>query len=125
MAPRQVIRVLYASKAVGGFKGREGMNPVCHSCDKSLGKAQAVESRKEIPPEALPLVFAAESASERLGVTLELVDVSCSDLVQRLKERLSRKPAPRIVMGSDYIAGAPTVEEVISFFRQSSPEAAR
>jgi hypothetical protein len=121
MTLRQVIRVLYASKAIGGFKGREGMNPVCHSCDKSLGKARAAESKKEIPPEALPLVFAAESASEQLGATLEIVDVSRSDVVQRLKERLSGKPLPRIVVGSDYIAGAPTIEEVIRFFHRSFP----
>ncbi len=121
MTPEHVIRVYYASKTIGGFKGREGMNPVCHSCDKHLGKSGGASSREDIPPNAVPLVFVAQAASDQVDSALELIDVARMSTTQRLRERITGKPLPRIEIGSDYITGDPSVEEVIELFHQMFP----
>ena len=105
MTPERLISVFYASKTVGGFKGREGMNPVCHSCDKRLGKSGEVTSREGIPPEAVPLVFVAQAASEQVHSALEFIDVAGMSTLERMKERIGGRPLPRISIGSGPIPG--------------------
>ena len=108
------IRVFFSSKTVGGFKGRRGMEPVCHSCDKKLGKTN--ELKEVVPPEAMTLVFSAELASRELGVNLELIDVTRLTLAQRMNERLNGKPIPRISIGEKFITGSPTKDEIIHLY---------
>lgn len=111
------IRVFFSSKTVGGFKGRRGMEPVCHSCDKKLGKTN--ELTQVVPPEAMSLAFSAELAARELGIDIELVDVNRLTLVQRMNERLNGKPVPRISIGEEDITGSPTKDEIIELFRRT------
>ena len=111
------IRVFFSSKIVGGFKGRRGMEPVCHSCDKKLGKTN--ELREVVPPEAMTLAFSAELAARELGINIELIDITRLNLVQRMNERLNGKPVPRISIGEVDIAGAPTKDEIIELYHRT------
>ena len=111
------IRVFFSSKTVGGFKGRGMMEPVCHSCDKKLGKTN--EIREFIPPGAMSLAFSAELASRELGVNIELIDITRLTLVQRMNERLNGKPIPRLSIGEEFITGFPTKKEIISLYRRA------
>ena len=109
------IRIFFSSKTIGGFKGREGLAPVCHSCDKKLGKSN--EIREVVPSEAMTMVFSAELASQELGVGIELIDINQLSLVQRMKERVNGKPIPRISIGEKFITGNPTKDEIITLYR--------
>jgi hypothetical protein len=111
------IRVFFSSKTVGGFKGRRGMEPVCHSCDKKLGKTN--ELTEVVPPEAMTLAFSAELAARELGIDIELIDVNRLTLVQRMNERLNGKPVPRISIGEEDITGSPTKDEIIELYRRT------
>lgn len=111
------IRVFFSSKTVGGFKGRQGMEPVCHSCDKQLGKTN--ELTEVVPPEAMTLAFSAELAAKELGISIELIDVSRLSLFQRMNERLNGKPVPRISIGEKDITGSPTKDEIIEVYRRT------
>ncbi|MGD9380890.1 MAG: hypothetical protein PVI03_00425 [Candidatus Thorarchaeota archaeon] len=117
MSDGHSIHVIFSSKTVGGFKGRRGMEPVCHSCDKKLGKTS--ELREVVPPEAMTLVFSAELAARELGTNIELIDITRSTLVQRMNERLNGKPVPRISIGEKFITGSPTKDEVIALYRHA------
>lgn len=110
------IRVFFSSKTVGGFKGRQGMQPVCHTCDKTLGKTN--ELTEVVPPEAMTLAFSAELAAKELGVDIELIDINRLTLVQRMNEKLNGKPVPRISIGERFITGSPTKDEIISLYHQ-------
>ena len=111
------IRVFFSSKTVGGFKGRRGMEPVCHSCDKTLGKSN--ELQEVVPPEAMTLAFSGELAARELGVEIELIDVTRLPLAQRLNERLNGKPIPRISIGNSFITGSPTKDEIIALYHSA------
>jgi hypothetical protein len=111
------IRVFFSSKTVGGFKGRRGMEPVCHSCDKKLGKTN--ELTEVVPPEAMTLVFSAELAARELGINIELIDITRLNLVQRMNERLNGKPVPRISIGENDITGSPTKDEIVEIYRRT------
>ena len=111
------IRVFFSSKTIGGFKGREGFAPVCHACEKRLGKNN--ELIEFVPSEAMTLVFSAELASQELGVSLELIDVNQLSLAQRMNERFNGKPIPRISIGERFIAGSPTKDEIITLYHLS------
>jgi hypothetical protein len=117
MSGRCSIRVFFSSKTVGGFKGRQGMQPVCHSCDKQLGKTN--ELQEVVPPEAMGLVFSAELAAHELGTDMELIDVTQMALAKRMNERLNGKPVPRISIGNGFITGSPTKGEIISLYRKA------
>ena len=108
------IQVFFSSKTIGGFKGRRGMEPVCHSCDKKLGKTS--ELREVVPPEAMTLAFSAELAARELGINIELIDITRLNLVQRMNERLNGKPVPRISIGEENITGTPTKDEIIELY---------
>lgn len=111
------IRVFFSSKTVGGFKGRRGMEPVCHSCDKRLGNTN--ELREVVPPEAMTLAFSAELAAKELGINIELIDITQLNLVQRMNERLNGKPVPRISIGEIFITGSPTKDEIIALYHHT------
>lgn len=108
------IRVFFSSKTVGGFKGRRGMEPVCYSCDKRLGRKS--ELREVVPPEAMTLAFSAELAAKELGINVELIDISQLTLVQRMNERLNGRPIPRISIGERFITGVPTKDDIIVLY---------
>ena len=110
------IRVFFSSKSVGGFKGRRGLEPVCHSCDKRLGKTN--ELREVVPPEAMTLAFSAELAARELGINIELIDITRLTLVQRMNERLNGKPVPRISIGEKFITGDPTKDDIIELYHR-------
>ncbi len=110
------IHVFFSSKTVGGFKGRIGMEPVCHSCDKKLGKTS--ELREVIPPEAMTLAFSAELAARELGIKIELIDITRLTLVQRMNERMNGKPVPRISIGDRFVTGSPTKDEIIALYHR-------
>ena len=114
------IRVFFSSKTIGGFKGRKGLEPVCHSCDKRLGKTS--ELREVVPPEAMTLAFSAELASKELGINIELIDIARLTLAQRLNERLNGKPIPRIGIGEKFITGSPTKDEIIELYHRTCDE---
>ena len=117
MAEDYCIRVFYSSKTVGGFKGRRGMEPVCYSCDKKLGKSN--ELTEVLPPEAMSLVFSAELAAKELGISIELIDIRGLTLVQRLNERLNGRPVPRISIGEEFVTGNPTKNEIIALYHHA------
>jgi hypothetical protein len=112
-----IIRVFFSSKTVGGFKGRKGLQPVCHSCDKRLGNTS--ELKEVIPPEAMTLTFAAELAARELGISSELIDITRLSLSRRMNERLNGKPVPRISIGEEFITGAPAKDEIIALYQQA------
>ncbi|OLS20747.1 MAG: hypothetical protein ThorAB25_27830 [Candidatus Thorarchaeota archaeon AB_25] len=110
------IRVFFSSKTVGGFKGRRGMEPVCYSCDKKLGKTN--ELTEVVPTEAMTLAFSAELAASELGISIELIDINQLTLVQKMNERLNGKPIPRISIGEEDITGSPTKDEIIELYHR-------
>jgi hypothetical protein len=114
------ICVFYSSKTFGGFKGRSGLEPVCHSCDKKLGITKDGEVRMVVPTDAMPLVFTAELAAQELGVPFEMVDINRLGVVQRMNERLNGRPIPRISIGDSFITGTPTKDEIITLYHQVS-----
>jgi hypothetical protein len=118
MANGHSIQVFFSSRTVGGLKGREGMAPVCHSCDKALGISQDSETRAMIPSGTMPLVFSAQLASEELGVNLELIDINRLNMVQRIKEKLSGRPIPRVSIGDDFITGCLTKHQIIELYHR-------
>ncbi len=112
-----IIRVFFSSKTVGGFKGRQGLEPVCHSCDKKLGKTN--ELTEVVPPEAMTLAFSAELAAKELGLSIELIDINRLTLVRRMNERLNGRPIPRISIGEEDITGSPTKDEIIEVYHST------
>jgi len=110
------IRVFFSSSTVGGFKGRRGMEAVCYSCDKRLGKTN--ETREVVPPEAMSLASSAELAAKELGIDIELIDTTRLSLAQRINERLNGKPIPRVCIGNDFIAGSSTKTEIIELYHR-------
>jgi len=117
MTTRHTIRIFFSSKTVGGFKGRRGMEPICHSCDKKLGNTS--ELKKVVPPAAMTLAFSAELAAKELGIDIELIDVTRLPLAQRMNERLNGKPIPRLSIGEKFITGDPTKDEIIALYRRT------
>ena len=97
--------------------GREGLQPICHACDKALGlnkkNKQLIES---IPPEVMPLIFSAELAAKELGIILELVDINQMSVFQRIKIKLKGMPIPCLKIGEEFIFGNPTKDEIIERF---------
>jgi hypothetical protein len=118
MASMLEIRVFYSSRTFGGFKGRTGLEPVCHSCDKQLGIVKDSEVKQFIPPEVMPLVFSAELAAQELGVTFELIDINRLSMRQRVNERLNGKPVPRVSIGDDFVDGSATKDEIVALFHR-------
>ena len=112
------ICIFFSSKTIGGFKGRKGLEPVCHSCDKKLGVAKSSELREAIPSEVMSLVFSAELACQELGVDLTLVDITQLNTTQRIRERLNGKPVPRVSLEEEFITGPLTKDEIIRFYRR-------
>ena len=111
------IHVFFSSKTIGVFKGREGMIHVCHTCDRNFGIQNEYE--QVIPPEIMALVFSAELASQELGVNFRLIDINRLSLVQRMKEKVSGKPIPRISVGEKFITGNPSKDEIIALYYRS------
>ncbi|MGY5871950.1 MAG: hypothetical protein RTV72_06885 [Candidatus Thorarchaeota archaeon] len=112
------IKIFFSSKTIGGFKGRKGLEPVCHSCDKKLGVVKSSELREAIPSEVMSMVFSAELACQELGVDLKLVDITRLNTTQRIKERLNGKPIPRVSLGEEFITGSLSKDEIIRFYRR-------
>ncbi len=115
------IRVFFSSKTIGGgFKGRKGLEPVCHSCDKKLGIVNESNVRVVIPSDVMPLVFSAELAAKELGIGFEVIDINRMSMVQRMNERLNGKPVPRVCIREECIAGSPSKDEIIALYHFSS-----
>jgi hypothetical protein len=112
------IHIFFSSKTIGGFKGRKGLEPVCHSCDKKLGVARSSEIKEVIPSEVSSLVFSAELACQELEVNLKLVDITRLNITQRMKERVNGKPVPRLSIGDNFLTGSLTKDEIIGFYRR-------
>jgi hypothetical protein len=111
------IMVFFSSYTVGGHKGREGMFPVCHVCEKALGvKKNNSKLSVMVPPEAMPLIFSAELAAEELGVNLELIDVNQLPITKRLKIKLRGEQTPYIQVGRARMLGLPTKDEIIALY---------
>jgi len=111
------IRVFFSSKTIGdNFKGRKGLEPVCHSCDKKLGVVRNSDVRVVIPSDVMPLVFSAELAAKELGIGFEVIDINQMSIVHRMNERLNGKPIPRVCIGNRFIAESATKEEIIDFY---------
>ena len=108
------IRIFFSSKTVGGFKGRYGMQPVCYSCDKKLGKGN--ELQEVVPPDAMTLAFSGELAAKELGIRIELIDITRLPLSQRMNERLNGRPVPRLSIGDSFLIGSPTKDEIITLY---------
>jgi hypothetical protein len=119
LSNRYCIRVFFSSRNVGGFKGREGMAPVCHSCEKRLGVKRSAATREEIPPEVLPIVFSAQRASEELGISLELIDVNRLSTFEKMKEKMNGKPLPRVSVGEDFLTGSLSKAEIVEFYKHA------
>ncbi|MGY5865780.1 MAG: hypothetical protein RTV41_14350 [Candidatus Thorarchaeota archaeon] len=116
-----IIRVFFSSTTIGGLKGRKGLEPVCYSCEKSMGVARDSEVRVLVPSEVMPLFFSAELAAKELGVGFEAIDINRMSIVQKLSEKTNRKPVPRVSVGEDFLVGSPTKNEIIRFYHQISP----
>ncbi|MFX0107510.1 MAG: hypothetical protein ACFE7R_04435 [Candidatus Hodarchaeota archaeon] len=112
------IRIFFSSRTIGGFKGREGMAPVCYSCAKHLGIQRDAETREDIPPEAMPLIFSAQEASQELGVSLELVDVNRLTMIERIKEKMNGRPIPRVTVGDEFVTGCLSKNEIIGLYNR-------
>jgi hypothetical protein len=121
MTNRKSIRVFFSSRTIGGLKGRKGLEPVCHSCDKQLGIVRDSEVRVVVPPEVMPLVFSAELAANELGLGFEVIDINRMSIAQKLTEKTNRKPVPRVSIGEDFLTGLPTKDEIVDFYHQLPP----
>ena len=113
------IRVFFSSTTIGGFKGREGLAPVCYSCEKKLGTRRNAEVRVLVPSEVMPLVFSAELAAKELGIGFELIDVNQMSMTKRLSERLNGKPVPRVSIGNEFATESATKDEIIDLYLRS------
>jgi hypothetical protein len=102
MSNGHTIRVFFSSTTIGGFKGREGLAPVCYSCEKKSGARRNDEVRVLVPSEVMPLIFSAELAAEELGIGFELIDVNRMSIVQRMSERVNGKPVPRVCIEDEF-----------------------
>jgi len=112
------IRVLFSSRTIGGSKGRAGLAPVCHSCDKKIGRDRDIELQEAIPEETAPLVFLAQLAAQELEVELELIDISQLTPIQRIKELINGKPVPRVDIGLEFLTGLPTKQQIIELYNK-------
>jgi hypothetical protein len=119
MTDGDIIRVFFSSKTIGDrFKGRKGLEPVCHACDKELGVVRNSEVRVVIPSDVMPLVFSAELAAKELGIGFEVIDINQMSLVHRMNERLNGMPIPRVCIGNRFIAESATKDEIIDFYNR-------
>jgi hypothetical protein len=90
------------------------MEPVCHSCDKKLGKRN--DLTVVVPPEAMSMAFSAELAAKDLGVELELIDTTRMTLRQKMDERLNGRPVPRLSIREKFVTGNPSKDEIIALY---------
>ena len=117
MKSRSVIRVVYESIEIGGFRGRIGLGPPhCQSCDKALGIKRNPEVTEIFPQELSPLIFSARLAAEELGIELEYVDIAKLSLIQKLKEYTNGKPVPRLEIGDVFLTGFPTRDQIVELY---------
>ncbi len=119
MSNGKTIRVFFSSRTIGGMKGREGLEPVCYSCEKKMGVARNSEVRVLVPSEVMPLFFSAELAAKELGVGFEAIDINRMSIFEKMAEKTNRKPVPRVSIGEDFLAGSPTKDEIIELFHRS------
>ena len=116
MFNQHAIRVFFSSRTVGDFKGREGLSHVCHSCDRKLGKKDRIGTQSAIPEEVTLLVFSAQSAAKELQINFELIDVTRMPIRDKIHEMINGRPIPRIDIGSDFLVGIPTKQQIIEFY---------
>ncbi len=112
------ITVFFSSKTFGGgHKGREGLQPVCHSCDNALGlKTKNHKLADFVPAEAMPLIFSAELAAQQLGIEFELVDINRMSIIQKLRFKLQGTPILCVKIGGEFIHGIPTKDDIIKYY---------
>ncbi len=116
MTTHPCIRVVFSTQSAGGFRGRTGLEHVCHICDKRLGIVRDFREIVVVSQETSPLIFSAQLAAEELDVKLELVDIGSMSIVQKLKEMVNGKPIPRIDIGEIFLSGSPTKKEIIETY---------
>jgi hypothetical protein len=113
------IKVFFASISVGGYQARDGLQPVCHACEKVLGiNAKNNTISTSIPSETMPLVFSAEQVAHELGTTVELIDINQMSIFQRLIFKLKGISTPCVMIGDEFIFGTPTKDELLEHLRK-------
>ena len=109
--------VFFSSRSIGGYKGRKGLWPECHACDKALGlKGKDNTTSVLVPPEAMPLVFTAKQAAQEMGIKLQIVDVNKLAFFKRLKFKLQGITLPCVKIGEEYIFGNLSKDEIIRIY---------
>ncbi len=91
-------------------------HPMCSSTNTSdwgnaLGKAS-----RALPQDHSILVDAASRDAERLGLSLEIVDISNYSFFQKRK---MKELIPRIEIGEETLTGRPTSDEIVEQLKSS------
>ncbi|MFO7836292.1 MAG: hypothetical protein R6V83_06540 [Candidatus Thorarchaeota archaeon] len=73
---------------------------------------------KWIPQDTATILFSAEKAAEESGCQLSITDINSLGFVRELKERLSGRTLPRIVIGTRVITGLITKQEIIRIHKE-------
>jgi len=73
---------------------------------------------KWMPQDTRPLLFSAEKAAEELGCQLMVIDINGLGFMEKLKEWLSGRSVPRLVIGSRVITGLPSKKEIVQTYHE-------
>ena len=94
-------------------------HPECTQTNTSdWGSGALGESGRFIPQEHSILLDAATRAAEKLGLPLEVVDVSGYSYFQKRK---LKKVIPSIEIGEETFTGFPTSDEIVSHMQSPTP----
>ena len=94
-------------------------HPECTQTNSSDWSNGALgKSVRFIPQEHSILLDAASRAGEKLGLTLEVVDVSGYSYFQKRK---LKKVIPSIEIGNETFTGLPTSDEIVSQMQSPTP----
>jgi hypothetical protein len=109
------MKLIFRSNVTGS-----GVPVVHYQCDflDKGGHTDPTKGAKWMPQDTRPLLFSAEKAAEELGCQLMVVDVNGLGFMEKLKERLSGNPLPRLVIGSRTVTGFPTKKEIVKIYRE-------
>ncbi|OLS29564.1 MAG: hypothetical protein ThorAB25_15880 [Candidatus Thorarchaeota archaeon AB_25] len=89
-------------------------HPECTQTNSSdWGNGALGKGGRAIPQEHLILLDAASRAAEKLGLNLEVVDISVFSFFQKRKLKGS---IPRIEIGEKILTGLPTSDEIVRSF---------
>lgn len=116
MTEKPFILIFYSSRSTGGFKGRKGLEHVCHTCDNKHGIKRNFQKTEVVPSEISSLLFSAQLAARELDVEVAVVDISQLSIIHRIQELVNGKPIPRLEVGNAVLAGTPSKQEIIDFY---------